>query len=54
MGPSLGGMLAVNKTVDIFTVIIVVRDRHFYIITGQMNNGVANFIFICFSLQEVE
>src|ERR1700681_4217516 len=47
MRSSLGRELAVYKAEYLLSVIIVVGNDHFNIVSFQMNYGIAQFVFIC-------
>src|SRR5687768_6192501 len=47
-------MLAIYKAVNVFTIIIVMRHRYFYIITRQVNNRIADLILVRLALQQIK
>src|SRR6185312_825797 len=54
MCASLGSKLSVYKTIILFSVLIIMCNSYFYIVTFEMNDWIANFIFIGFALKKIQ
>src|SRR4051812_23520537 len=54
MGSSLGGILPVYETEDLFTIVIIMGNRYFNILAFEMNDGVTIFISIGFACEKIQ
>ena len=54
VGATLCGILTVDERVNLFAVMITMREGNFHVFTAQVDNGIAGGFCPCFLFQQVQ